>query len=659
MNPVRSEPKDSLSPQDEIYEFGPFVLNVPQHLLLKEGQPVSLTPKTYDILLLFLRSQGRMVGKQELMSSLWPNSFVEESNLTQQISTLRRVLGESAGEQKYLVTVPGRGYRFAVEVREFKHRPSLSLVKNDATLSATDSALGAELRAAEPSLGVQSGATGTAARNRRVLWTLLTGLCLAAIAYLGYRGYRQYFIKPVTPRSLAILPFRNLKQDAASDFLGFSLADAVITKLGYVSALTVRPSSSVEKYRDRVIDIPQVGSDLKVDTLLTGNFIREGDDLRITSQLINVKDQSLLWNGAFDLKYDKLLTVQDHVAQQIVKELALNLPPLEEQRLRANAPVDPIAYEYYLHGVDLYSRNEFAMAIKMLEKSTEIDPGHALGWAQLGRAYQAGASLQFGGEADYEKAHAAYAKALAVAPEQIEAHIFMANLLTDTGRVEQSVPLLREAYNTNPNHPDLLWELGYAYRFGGMLEESVAECERARRLDPGVKLNNSAMNAYLYLGNYDTFLDRLPKTDDVAFVSFYRGLGEYYEKNLGEARRNFDRAYNLDPSMLQAQVGKAISYQIAGERERGLALLHGAEKKLDERGVRDAEAIYKIAQAYSSLGDKQSALRLLRRSVENGFFPYPYMVNDPLLDPLHGEPEFAALMQQAQGKHKSFREKFF
>jgi TolB-like protein len=217
---------------------------------------------------------------------------------------------------------------------------------------------------------------------------------------------------------LAILPFRNLKQDAASDFLGFSLADAVITKLGYVSALTVRPSSAVEKYRNQVIDIPKVGNDLNVDTLLTGNFIREGDDLRITSQLIDVKKQALLWKGSFDLKYEKLLSVQDNVAQQIVKELALSLSPLEAERLQANRASDPIAYEYYLHGVDLYSRNDFPTAIKM-SKSAEMDPNHALTWAHLGKAYQASASFQFGGGEQYRR-QGGTCRALALHPRQIE-----------------------------------------------------------------------------------------------------------------------------------------------------------------------------------------------------------------------------------------------
>ncbi len=450
-----------------------------------------------------------------------------------------------------------------------------------------------------------------------------------------------------------------MRQAADSDFLGLSLADAVITKLGYVSALAVRPSYAIEKYRDQVIDIPKVAADLNVDTLLTGNFIRDGDDLRITCQLIDVKTQNILWKGSFDLKYEKLLTVQDNVAQQIIKGLEVNLSPSEAERLKPDAPVDPLAYEYYLRGVDLYARGEYGVAIKMLEKSAEIGPKYALTWAYLGRSYTADASFQFGGQQQYAKAQAAFEKALSLQPAQIEAHIYIANLFTDTGRVEQAVPLLREALKTNPNHAEIHWELGYAYRFAGELQESVAECERARELDPGVKTNSSALNSYLYLAQYDKFLQSLPKSNDLAFILFYRGFGEYYKKNWEQAARDFDRAFELDPTLFQAQVGKALSYAIQQQDKKGLEILREVENKIEERGVGDPEARYKIAEAYALLHDKISALRVLRHSIEGGFFSYPYFATDPLLDSLRKEPEFEQLMSGARQRHEAFQQKFF
>ena len=491
-------------------------------------------------------------------------------------------------------------------------------------------------------------------------WMAPVVALLVALVAIGYFLEKRWNGAPTSarPRSLAVLPFRNLKPDPQTDFLGFSLADEIITKLGYVNALTIRPSSSVDKYRNQIIDPKQVAADLKVDTLLTGSFMKDGDDLRINAQLIDVKPDKILWRESFDMKYDKLLTVQDRVAQQIIKELELNLSPAEAANLKPEKPISTAAYEYYLRGIDLYSLNQFAAAIEMLEKSTALEPNYAPAWAHLGRAYTTNASLQFGGREDYGRAQSAYEKAIALNPALVEPRIYMANLLTDTGRVEQAVPLLRSVLQDSPNNAEAHWELGYAYRFGGMLNESVAECEKARQNNPQVKINSSAMNSYLYLGEYEKFLQSLPVNDSV-YILFYRGFAEYYLNNRDQAAHDFDRAFQENPSLLPAQVGKALSDSIKHDNAAGLKLLEQTEGKIDERGVSDAEGIYKVAQAYAVLGDKSSALHMLRHSIGGGFFCYPYFERDPLLQSLRGEPEFQALMKQAQQRHDQFRAAFF
>jgi serine/threonine protein kinase/TolB-like protein len=490
-------------------------------------------------------------------------------------------------------------------------------------------------------------------------WVLASAFLIAVLA-IGYfiaqktAGHSQ----KSQPRTLAILPFRNLKQDPQTDFLGFSLADEIITKLGYINALIVRPSSSIDKYRNQIIDPKKVAAELNVDTLLTGSFIREGDELRITAQLIDVKPDKILWRDVIDLKYDRLLTVQDRVSEQIIKGLELNLTPAEEANLKPAKPINNEAYEYYLRGIDFYSLNQFADAIAALEKSTSIDANYAPAWAHLGRAYTTHASLEFGGREDYMKAQAAYEKALQLNPSLVDARIYMANLLTDTGRVEQAVPLLRSVLQDSPNNAEAHWELGYAYRFAGMLNESVAECEKARQNNPQVKINSSALNAYLYLGEYEKFLESLPANDNV-YILFYRGLGEYYLNKLEDAAADFDRAFERNPSLLPADVGKALSYSINHENDRGLGLLRQTEAKLEDSGVSDAEGMYKMAQAFAVLGDKASAVHMLRHSVGGGFFCFPYFQSDPLLENIRHEPEFQSLLNEAHDRHQQFQKTFF
>jgi DNA-binding winged helix-turn-helix (wHTH) protein/TolB-like protein/lipopolysaccharide biosynthesis regulator YciM len=646
---------------NHLYEFCRFRFDPENHLLESEGNPISLTPKAFEILLVLVQNGARLTTKEELMRKVWPDSFVEEANLTVNISALRRHLGETPSGHQYIETVPKKGYRFAVPVSQLpmeNHASSLPLIPASEIPQVVSVPR-------ENSLDENLSLSGKARENRSGIRSTIMLLGLIAIIVLAVLGYKAYRNKSnprqvsQVPRRLAVLPFQNLQENVNTDFLGFSLADAIITKLGYVSELTVRPSYAVQKYRSQTIDIPKVAADLKINTLLTGTFLREGDDLRIACQLIDVKTENLLWKGTFDLKYDKLLTVQDQVAQQIIRGLELTLSASEAGRLKADETVSPLAYEYYLRGVDLYSKGDFPMAIKMLEKSTQLAQQFALAWAHLGRSYTANASFQFGGAEHYRKAEVALAKALSLQPDEIDTRIYLANMYTDTGRVEKAVPLLREALKTNPNHAEIHWELGYAYRFAGMLPESVSECERARQLDPGVKLYSSTPNGYLYLGRYDQFLQSLPKTDDAALIVFYRGLGEYYKKNPEQAKANFDHAYELDRTQLQAEVGRALSLGIQHENPEAIGILLALEAKINEHGVVDPEAMYKIAQAYASIGDKASALRVLHDSVENGFFPYPYLATDPLLDSLRSEREFSKVMDVARQRHEEFKSRFF
>jgi DNA-binding winged helix-turn-helix (wHTH) protein/TolB-like protein/Tfp pilus assembly protein PilF len=718
------------------YEFGPLRLDVTERTLLGRAGAIPLTPKAFDTLLLLVENSGHVLGKQELMEKVWPESFVEENNLAQNISLLRKTLGKETGGAKFIETVPKRGYRFVAEVREtfdeavelIVHEQTTHsiLIEEDDDASAPDEdelllnakvinariepslpalaesvvpalaeptaaapalaeaetaqaqlpehsapallAAAPSLTAAPPSLPSADAPASPASRAERSRpnWKRLALIFAAVLLLATAIGYPYYLRKARESqppsneaRTLAILPFRNLKQDAGTDFLCFSLADAIITKLGYIRTLTVRPSSYIDKYRNQVIDPKTVAEELNVNTLLTGGFVKEGDELRITAQLVDVARNEILWRGEMDLKYENLLSVQDRVAEQIIEGLQLRLSPAENERLKLDVPRSPLAYEYYLRGVDLYATSQFQLAREMLEKSVEIDSSYALAWAHLGTTYAASASFQFGGREFYRKAREAYEKALALNPEQIEARIFMANTFTDTNGVEQAVPLLRQALETNPNTALAHWELGYAYRFAGMLEASIAEGELARRIDPGVKLNSSAFNSYLYIGQYEKFLRSLPPREDSAFIIFYRGLGNYYLKNRERAAADFERAYELDPSLFQAQLGKALSYSLGGQQAKGLALLRETERRVEEQGVSDAEGIYKVAQSYAALGDKPAALRMLRRSIEGGFFCYPYFINDALLENLRGEPEYAALIEQARRRHEEFKRKFF
>jgi DNA-binding winged helix-turn-helix (wHTH) protein/TolB-like protein len=637
-----------------LVRFANFEVNLRAGELRREGSKVRLQEQPFSLLTVLLESAGEVVTREELRKRLWSeDTFVDfDHRLAVAVSKLRDALRDSAEKPLFVETVGRRGYRFVGQLE------SADSVSVESMGGVGETPVPSSRPLAKGELPKVALLESTRPRTRRLIFLSCVGFAVlfGLIVLPKFLHIRSAKEQSLSPRSLAILPLQNHGQDSNSDFLGLSLADVLITKLAYVNALSVRPSAAIEKYRGTTIDLQKVAADLKVDTLLTGSFIRDGDKLRITYQLVDAKTEKILGQGVIDLKYDNLLTVQDKVTSQLISELRLTLSPSEAERL-PEAAVSPLAYEYFLHGLDFHGQHKFPMAIKMLEKSTEIDPNYALAWAYLGASYTSDAAFELGGREQYRRAQAAYERALAIRPNLLDAQMFLANLLVDTGKVEQAVPLLRDALKTNGNYAAAHWELGYAYRFAGMLDESVAECERGRQLDPFLKANGSVLNTYLYLGQYQKFLESLP-VDDSSFVLFYRGFGEFHEKEFDQASRDFDRAYELDPT-LYAGIGKALSDSIHQRKTEALDLLNGLERKIRNQGVGDPEGTYKIAQAYAVLGDKISAMRALRMSVESGFFSYPYLAKDPLLNDLRREPEFDQTLNTARQRHDAFKSAFF
>ena len=637
-----------------LIRFANFEVNLRAGELRREGSKVRLQEQPFALLTVLLESAGEVVAREELRKRLWAeDTFVDfDHRLAVAVSKVRDALRDSAERPLFVETVGRRGYRFVGQLESTD-----SLVDSEGGVGET--LLPSSRPLAKGELPKVAPLGSTRPRTSRLIFLSSVGFAvlLGVIVLPKFLPIRSAKEQSLSPRSLAILPLQNHGQDSNSDFLGLSLADVLITNLAYVHTLSVRPSAAIEKYRGTAIDLQKVAADLKVDTLLTGSFIRDGDNLRITYQLVDAKTEKILGQGVIDLKYDNLLTVQDKFTRQLISELQLTLSPTEADRLKPEVAVHPLAYEYFLQGLDFHGQHKFPLAIKMLEKSTEIDPNYAPAWAYLGASYTSDAAFELGGREQYRRAQAAYERALAIRPNLLDAQMFLANLLVDTGKVEQAVPLLRDALKTNGNYPAAHWELGYAYRFAGMLDESVAECERARQLAPLVKANGSVLNTYLYLGQYQKFLESLP-VDDSSFTLFYHGFGEFHEKKFDQASRDFDRAYELD-STLYTTIGKALSDSIHQRKAEALDLLNGLEGKIRDQGVGDPEGTYKVAQAYAVLGDKISAMRALRMSVESGFFSYPYIANDPLLSDLHSEPEFAQILNITRQRYEAFKSAFF
>ncbi|HEX8650201.1 MAG TPA: winged helix-turn-helix domain-containing protein [Pyrinomonadaceae bacterium] len=324
-------------PSDRLYEFGPYRLDAVKRVLLREGEPVPVTSKAFDTLLLLIEHSGQVLQKDELMKALWPDTIVEENNLTQQISMLRKALGERAHEHRYVVTVPGRGYSFVAQVRETafnETEPGLDeqhrseAVTNREVEEGRETAKGEE-RADRPRVVTSAAA---AAHPRRwnssltlvALFALLFTLGLAS-SYHWMDSKARGGETPAYGRSIAVLPFNDLSTRSSDNSLGLGITDTLIARLSNIREISVRPTSAVLKYADAEREALSAGRELGVDSVLEGTVQRSGDTVRVTVQLIGVRDGKPFWAQSFDERLTDVFAMQDSISEQIARAMVQQL----------------------------------------------------------------------------------------------------------------------------------------------------------------------------------------------------------------------------------------------------------------------------------------------------------------------------------------------
>lgn len=399
-----------------VYEFGEFRLDLAERTLRRAGEAVPITPKALDTLLALIERRGAVVEKDELMRVIWPGTFVEETNLTFNISMLRKALAPF----ECIETIPRRGYRFTADVR-------------DVTGSKGS-------RAAAP-------APSRAARPTR-RWLILSAAVLAVIGvgatWLANRGTQ--------PRTLAILPFQSLDPAHPEETLQLGLADALITKLGGSPSLIVRPTSAVRRYSAAGTDPQAAGRDLGADSVLTGAFQRSAGRVRLTAQLIEVGTGRHLWDGQFDAQDGELLALEDEAVERIAGALSVRF----HQARRSPVTPAPAAYENYLRGRLAYlqwSESGARRAADYFESVVKAEPEWAPGYVGLADAISV--RVHWGAMSPAEatpRAAAAVRRAIALDDSLAEAHLALGRiaLLYDWDRDSASREF-RRALQLNPN----------------------------------------------------------------------------------------------------------------------------------------------------------------------------------------------------------------
>jgi serine/threonine protein kinase/Tfp pilus assembly protein PilF len=454
-------------------------------------------------------------------------------------------------------------------------------------------------------------------------------------------------------KSLAILCFRNLANDPAQTFYEFSLADAVITELARVRSLVVRPSSVIAGYQGQQRDPREIGQELSVNAVLTAGFIHAGERFRVTAQLIDVSSGELLWSDRIDTAASDIIVLQDTIAQRIVEGLRVELSPAEQDGIGKVSTRNPAAYEQYLRGRDLFGRFIFRTlspedcdgAIAHFERAIQLDPNFALAHDGLGACYVNRVFKGFGGSDDYERAEAAFTKALAIDPNIFEARMLMVFVYLWRGQKQKAREEVERARKEAPNEPVVQFVKGLLHRLDGEYGRALRSYDRLVRLDPAAHVVASYSRAlvHMYMGHFDETFRELDTSGDPdnALVRTFRALALYYTGQTDAAAALMRDVVDKHPNMHGIRPFMAMFLSAQGKHDDALAQLTRGVKR---NGEVDADISYSIASVYALEGLRGDAFEWLDRSISLGNANRPCFENDPNLTSLRGDPRFTELL---------------
>ncbi|HEU4509965.1 MAG TPA: protein kinase [Pyrinomonadaceae bacterium] len=460
-------------------------------------------------------------------------------------------------------------------------------------------------------------------------------------------------------KSLAILCFRNLSNDPASSFYEFSLADAVITELGRVRSLVVRPSSVIARYQGQQRDPREIGEELNVDAVLTAGFIHAGERFRVTAQLIDVASGELLWTDSIDTTASDIIGIQDTIAQRIVEGLRVELSPAEQGKIGKAPTQNPAAYEQYLRGRDLFARFIFRTlsredcddAIAHFERAIQLDQNFALAYDGLGACYVNRVFKGFGGSEDYECAEAAFTKALAIDPSLCEARMLMVFVYLWRGQKQKARDEVESARREAPNEPVVHFVKALLHRLDGEYGRALSSYDRLVRLDPAAHVVASYSRAlvYMYMGQFDETFRQLDNAGEPnnPLVRTFRALGLYYTGQTDAAAELMRETVEQHPNMHGIRPFMAMFLSAQGKHDEALAQITPDVKR---NGEVDADISYSIGSVYALEGLQGDAFEWLERSISLGNANRPCFENDPNWASLRGDPRFVELVEHAVGR---------
>ena len=632
----------------EFYEFGRFRVKSEERVLLRERELVPLTPKAFDILLTLLENDGRIVHKEDLMKKVWPNTFVEEGNLTQNVSLLRKALGESANGPQFIETVPRRGYRFVAPVSKINvtNGEPLREIPNNPLPPHAPPSLTEEPTPAPRKSELETRKLKLETISRRVPAIALTlAAVLATVVGIAYLGGRDKAGASTTAiQSIAVLPFVDDSPDADAEFLDDEIAESLVNSLTKLPKLRVVPRSVMIGYKGRNVDPRKVGEELNVRAVVTGRVHRHGDTISIQADLIDLDSVSQIWVQHYDRKLADILLVQEEISRDIFENLRLKLNVEEQKQLEA--------YRLYLKGRNAWNKRTpegLQQGIDYFQQAINTNPNYAAAYAGLADCYNM--QVIYGvhqPKEGFPKAKEAAVKALEIDETLAEAHTSLAfvKFRWDRDRVEAEREF-QLAIKYKPTYaPAHQWYSSYLVALE-RFDEAVREARRTQELEPLSFIASSHLGWILYLsGRNDEAIATCTKILNLDPNSFpaRRYLGLAYEQKgmYPQAVEEFQKGVKLSGSPLMlALLGHA--YAASGKTAEARQVL----TDLHELETRRYVSPYTVAAIYTGLGEKDQAFKWLERAYEERDVWLMNLKVDPVFAKLRSDKRFQDLLTRA------------
>ena len=555
------------------YAFGPFRLVPSERILRRGNQVLPLPPKAFETLLLLVRNPGHLMRKDDLMAALWPDSFVEEVSLASKISLLRKVLAQGGTAGSYIQTVPKLGYRFL---------PAVTRVWSSGPAPA-------------------SSASPQESPAERVI------------------------------RFIA-LPFAIMNGDERIAFLGHSLPEAISASLAGLRSLTVRSSLLAARLAEGQQDPRHIAREADVDMLLAGSILCEGDQLRVSAELVQAPTGTLIGSYMCQAARDKLFDLQDSLVRHIVDLLSPQLTEREHRILTHDVPASARAYEFYLRGTHVerqHNPESRSMARDLYRQCLDEDPDYAPAWARLGRCYRFLEKLGQTGPHNLELAQWAFHRAFALSPDLPIAHNLYTQIEADSGHAQEAMVRLLGQAERHPNDPELFGGLVQACRYCGLLDESIRAHQSARRLD--ARIVTSVAHTFFLLGDYQGALEWYPPG-----ALFYLDLAALAATGREAEAIELLGRRSSSGGQFSAMID-SLRFFLQGDQVRSLEI---ARQALATHPAWDPEIKFYLVRQLARDGAHADALQAIHDLVAEGFFCSIVLQRDPWLRPLSRLPDY-------------------